>query len=100
MKLATAELPTLTLLKKFEAYCPFKTQWKLFKCDRIKHYEFHQRIAFTEFVFFSELTAIVCLKLIDKLKIIFKNEVLILSGKYHLSPPLPATTLPLMWAVC
>jgi len=25
MNLATAELPTLTLLKKFRDYCPFKT---------------------------------------------------------------------------
>jgi hypothetical protein len=65
MNLAAAELPTLTLLKKFRDYCPFKTQWKLLKCDRIKHYEFYQRTAFMEFVFFSELTTIICLKMIN-----------------------------------
>jgi len=65
MNLATAELPTLTLLKKIRTYCPFKTQWKLIKCDLIKHYEFYQWIAFMEFVFFSELTAIICLNVIN-----------------------------------
>jgi hypothetical protein len=37
-------------------------------CDRIKHYEFYQRIAFVEFVFFSEWRAIICLNMINLLK--------------------------------